>query len=423
MKRILDIFRVKEVRNKILIVLGLLVAYRVLAAIPVPGVNIAQLQQFFNSNQFFGFLNLFSGGGLSNLSVAMLGVGPYITATIIMQLMTIIFPKFKEMYYESGAAGQAKFNQYARMLTVPLALIESYGFLNLLISQGAIARPTLFGLLTNVLAISAGSMIALWLGELISEQKVGNGISLIILAGILSQFPSSISKAIAAYTPSLLIVYVGFVIFAILLIAAIVALNEGVRKIAISYARRVRGNKLYGGVSSYLPLKVNQAGMIPLIFAVSVLLFPQFIAQAVAIFSPSMSLKLNTVVSGFLNNQWSYGISYFLLVFIFTFFYTAITFNPDEVAKNLQRSGGFLPGIRPGEGTAMFFKRIIHRVTLWGAIFLGLIAILPLIVQGVTGVAVLTVSGTALLIVVSVALETMRQIDSQLTMRGYEGIE
>jgi preprotein translocase subunit SecY len=423
MKRILDIFRVKEVRNKILIVLGLLVAYRVLAAIPVPGVNIAQLQQFFNSNQFFGFLNLFSGGGLSNLSVAMLGVGPYITATIIMQLMTIIFPKFKEMYYESGAAGQAKFNQYARMLTVPLALIESYGFLNLLISQGAIARPTLFGLLTNVLAISAGSMIALWLGELISEQKVGNGISLIIIAGILSQFPSSVSKAIAAYTPSLLVVYIGFAIFAILLIAAIVALNEGVRKIAISYARRVRGNKLYGGVSSYLPLKVNQAGMIPLIFAVSVLLFPQFIAQAVAIFSPSLSLKLNGIVSGFLNNQWSYGISYFLLVFIFTFFYTAITFNPDEVAKNLQRSGGFLPGIRPGEGTAMFFKRIIHRVTLWGAIFLGLIAVLPLIVQGVTGVAVLTVSGTALLIVVSVALETMRQIDSQLTMRGYEGIE
>lgn len=421
MKRILEIFRVPEIRNKILIVLGLLVAYRVLAAIPVPGVNLAQLEQFFNSNQFFGFLNLFSGGGLSNLSVAMLGVGPYITATIIMQLLTIVFPKFKEMYYESGAAGQAKFNQYARMLTVPLALLESYGFLNLLISQGAIARPTLFGLITNVLAISAGSMIALWLGELISEQKVGNGISLIILAGILSQFPSSISRAFAAYTPAQLPIYIGFLIFALLLIAAIVALNEGVRKIAISYARRVRGNKLYGGVSSYLPLKVNQAGMIPLIFAVSVLLFPQFIAQAVAVFSPSFSLTLNNWVSGFLNNQWSYGISYFLLVFIFTFFYTAITFNPEEVAKNLQRSGGFLPGIRPGEGTALFFKRIINRVTLWGAIFLGLIAVLPLIVQGLSGVAVLTVSGTALLIVVSVALETMRQINSQLTMRGYEG--
>jgi preprotein translocase subunit SecY len=423
MKRILDIFRVKEVRNKILIVLGLLMAYRVLAAIPVPGVNLAQLQQFFNSNQFFGFLNLFSGGGLSNLSVAMLGVGPYITATIIMQLMTIIFPKFKEMYYESGAAGQAKFNQYSRMLTVPLALLESYGFMNLLISQGAMARPTMFGLITNVLAISAGSMIALWLGELISEQKVGNGISLIILAGILSQFPSSVTKAIAAYVPSQLVVYIGFLIFAVLLVAAIVALNEGVRKITISYARRVRGNKLYGGVSSYLPLKVNQAGMIPLIFAISVLLFPQFIAQAVAVFSPSASLTLNNIVSGFLNNQWSYGIAYFLLVFIFTFFYTAITFNPEEVAKNLQRSGGFLPGIRPGEGTSLFFKKIINRVTLWGAIFLGLIAVLPLIVQGITGVAVLTVSGTALLIVVSVALETMRQIDSQLTMRGYEGIE
>lgn len=423
MKRILDIFRVQEVRNKILIVLGLLLAYRVLAAIPIPGVNLAQLQQFFNSNQFFGFLNLFSGGGLSNLSVAMLGVGPYITATIIMQLLTIVFPKFKEMYYESGAAGQAKFNQYARMLTVPLALIEGYGFLNLLISQGAMARPTLFGLITNVLAITAGSMIALWLGELISEQKVGNGISLIILAGILSQFPGSVTRAIAAYVPSQLAIYIGFLIFAVLLVGAIVALNEGVRKISISYARRVRGNKLYGGVSSYLPLKVNQAGMIPLIFAISVLLFPQFIAQAVAIFSPSASLKLNAAVSGFLNNQWSYGVAYFLLVFIFTFFYTAITFNPEEVAKNLQRSGGFLPGIRPGEGTSQYFKRIINRVTLWGAIFLGIIAVLPLIVQGITGVAVLTVSGTALLIVVSVALETMRQINSQLTMRGYEGIE
>src|SRR3989338_1235335 len=209
MKRILDIFRVKEVRDKVLIVLGLLVAYRVLAAIPVPGVNLAQLQQFFNSNQFFGFLNLFSGGGLANLSIAMLGVGPYITATIIMQLLTIVFPKFKEMYYESGAAGQAKFNQYSRMLTVPLALLEAYGFLNLLISQGAINRPTLFGMITNVLVISAGSMIALWMGELISEQRGGNGISLIILAGIVSQLPSSIPRAIAAYTPSQLPVYIG----------------------------------------------------------------------------------------------------------------------------------------------------------------------------------------------------------------------
>lgn len=423
MNRFLDIFRVKEVRNKILIVLGLLAGYRLLAAIPVPGVDAGQLQQFFSTNQFFGFLNLFSGGGLANLSVAMLGVGPYITATIIMQLLTIVFPKFKEMYYEAGASGRAKFNQYSRILTVPLALLQAYGFLNLLISQGVIARPSLFGLLTNVVVITAGSMLALWLGELISEQKVGNGISLIILAGIVASLPSVVTQALSAYTASQLPVYIGFLAFALLLIAGIVYLNEGERKIPIAYARRVRGNKLYGGVSSYLPLKVNQAGMIPLIFAISVLLFPQFIAQAVAVFSPSLSLTLNNWVSTILNNQLIYGVSYFLLVFIFTFFYTAITFNPEEVAKNLQRSGGFLPGIRPGEGTAAYFKRIVNRVTLWGAIFLGLIAVVPILVQQATGVAVLTVSGTALLIVVSVALETKRQIGSQLSMRGYEGLE
>lgn len=425
MERFLQIFRVKEVRNKVLIVLGLLAAYRILAAIPIPGVNSAELQQFFNSNQFFGLLNLFSGGGLSTLSVAMLGVGPYITSTIIMQLLTIIFPRLKEMYYESGAAGQAKFNQYSRMLAVPLAMLQAYGFLNLLSSPGraVIAHPTGFGMLVNVLTITAGSMIALWLGELITEQKAGNGISLIILAGILSRLPSDIRLALAAYTPSDLVLYGGFVILAVLLILGIVYLNEGERKVPISYARRVRGNKMYGGVSSYLPLKVNQAGMIPLIFAISVLLFPQFIAQAVSIFSPSLSIKMNTFVAGILNNQWIYGISYFLLVFLFTFFYTAITFNPEEVSKNLQRSGGFVAGIRPGEGTSHFFSRIINRVTLWGAVFLGIIAVLPIIVQGVTHKQALNLSGTALLIVVAVVLETMRQVNSQLTVRGYEGIE
>lgn len=423
MNRFLQIFRVREVRNKILIVLGLLTAYRVLAAIPIPGVDAVRLQAFFGQNQFFGFLNLFSGGGLSTLSVAMLGVGSYITATIIMQLLTMIFPRMKEMYYESGAQGQAKFNQYSRLLSVPLAILQSYGFLNLLIARNVIDKPSFFGLLTNVIAITAGSMIALWLGELISEQKAGNGISLIILAGILSRLPTDLRLAMVAYTPQQLPVYLGFAIVAALLIVGIVYLNEGERKISISYARRVRGNRLYGGVSSYLPLKVNQAGMIPLIFAISVLLFPQFIAQAIAVVSPTWSLRINDLVTGFTNNQLYYGIVYFLLVFVFTFFYTAITFNPEEVSKNLQRSGGFVAGIRPGEGTAQFFSRIINRVTLWGAIFLGLIAVLPIIVQKATGVAVLNISGTALLIVVAVILETMRQVDSQLTVRGYEGIE
>ncbi|MEK7608312.1 MAG: preprotein translocase subunit SecY [Patescibacteria group bacterium] len=423
MDRLLQIFKVKDVRNKVLVVFGLLVLYRVLAAVPIPEVDPARLAAFFGSNQFFGFLDLFSGGGLSNLSLAMLGVGPYITSTIIMQLLTIIFPKLKEMYYENGAQGRAKFNQYSRVLTVPLAVLNAYGFLNLLASQGVIDKPSGLALLTNVSVITAGSMLALWFGELITEKKIGNGISLIILAGIVTGIPNSIRSAVLAYTPAALPTYIGFTIVGLLLIAGIVYLNEGERRIPIAYARRMRGMKLFGGVSSYLPLKVNQAGMIPLIFAISVLLFPQFIAQAAAIISPGLSLRINGVVSAFLNNQLIYGLVYFILVFTFTFFYTAITFNPEEISKNLQRGGGFVPGIRPGEATGTFFSKIINRITLSGALFLSLIAVLPIIMQRFTGVSALNISGTALLIVVSVALETMRQVNSQLTMRGYESLE
>ncbi len=423
MERFLQIFRVNEVRNKVLIVLGLLAAYRVLAAIPIPGVNAQALQNYFNTNQFLGFLNFFSGGGLANLSVVMLGVGPYITATIVMQLMTIIFPKMKEMYYEEGTRGQAKFNQYSRLLTVPFAFVQSYVFLTLLISQGVIPRPDPFSMVRNVIVITCGSMIALWLGELISEQKVGDGVSLIILAGIVSGLPRSIGVAIASYTPQLLTSYLGFIVAGAALIAGVVYLNEGERKIPVAYARRVRGNKMYGGAQSYLPLKVNSAGMIPLIFAISVLLFPQFLAQIVAVFSASWGLKINGFAQGFITNQLYYGVTFFLLVFIFTYFYTAITFNPEEIAKNLQRSGGFVPGIRPGENTEKYFGSLVNRITFFGAAFLGIIAILPIIVQALTGLSVVTISGTALLIVVAVALQTMRAVDSQLTVREYEGIE
>jgi preprotein translocase subunit SecY len=306
---------------------------------------------------------------------------------------------------------------------VPLALVNAYGFLTLLISQGVIDRPAAFAMVTNVIVIACGSMIALWLGELITEQKVGNGISLIILAGILARIPAFLGTVFASYTPSLITTYIGFAVVAVLLIGGIVYLNEGERKIPVAYARRVRGNKMYGGASSYLPLKVNQAGMIPLIFAISVLLFPQFAAFIVSIFSASWGLKISAFAAAFVANQLWYGIFYFLLVFVFTYFYTSITFNPEEVAKNLQRSGGFVPGIRPGESTEKFFGTVVNRITFWGALFLGFVAILPIIVQAVTGVAVLTISGTALLIVVAVALDTMRQVDSQLTVREYEGIE
>jgi preprotein translocase subunit SecY len=425
MNRFLQIFKVKELRTKVLIVAGLLVAYRLLAAISIPDVNAAVLANYFNSNQLLGFLNFFSGGGLATLSVVMLGVGPYITSTIVMQLLTIIFPKMKEMYYEEGQRGQAKFNQYSRMLTVPFALVQAYGFLTLLISQGVISRPDPFNFARNVIVIACGSMIALWLGELITEQKIGNGISLIILAGIITRLPSSFGLALTTLqsAPQLIPQYLGFVILGILLIAGIVYLNEGERKIPIAYARRVRGNKMYGGSSSYLPLKVNQAGMIPLIFAISVLLFPQFAAQIIAIFSAHWGVTVSNWATAFVNNQLLYGVVYFMLVFLFTYFYTAITFNPEEIAKNLQRSGGFVPGIRPGENTEKYFGSIVNRITFFGAAFLGFIAILPIIVQRITGIAVVTISGTAILIVVAVALETMRQIDSQLTVREYEGIE
>jgi preprotein translocase subunit SecY len=340
-----------------------------------------------------------------------------------MQLMTIIFPKMKEMYYEEGARGQAKFNQYSRLLTVPFAFVQSYGFLKLLMAQGVIAQPDAFSLIRNVIVITCGSMLALWLGEMISEEKVGNGISLIILAGIIVRLPSTFGIAIASYTPQMLTAYIALIVVGVLLIMGIVYLNEGERKIPVAYARRVRGNKMYGGSQSYLPLKVNSAGMIPLIFAISVMLFPQLLAQVVMLFSSTWGLRINSFASAFVSNQLWYGIFYFLLVFAFTYFYTAITFNPEEVAKNLQQSGGFVPGIRPGESTEIFFKGVMNRITFFGAIFLGFIAILPTIVQAVTGVSVVTISGTALLIVVAVALETMRQVDSQLTVREYEGIE
>jgi len=420
MEKIIQIFKLKDLRKKILIVLGIIVAYRLLSVIPIPKVDIIKLQEFFSQNQIFGFLNLLSGGGLSNLSIVMLGVGPYITATIIMQLLTIVFPRIKEIYYEEGARGQAKFNQWARILTVPLAALQGYGFLSLLASQGVIDKPVGLEAILNIIVIVTGSMLALWFGELISEQKIGNGVSLIILAGILSQLPNAFKQAILVYDSSLLLSYILFITIFLLIILGVVYLNEGERKIPVTYARRVRGMKMYGGVQSYLPLKVNQAGMIPLIFAISVLLFPQFIAQTTMIFSKDLGLKLVDLVNKFLANQLLYGIVYFILVFVFTYFYSAITFNPEEISKNLQRSGGFVPGIRPGENTSQFFSKLMNKTTFFGALFLGLVAVLPLIIQKITGISALHISGTSLLIVVAVILDTVRQINSQITMREYE---
>jgi len=422
MNKLLQLFKIKDLRNKILITAFLLLSFRALSAIPIPSIDAFRLKEFFSGNQIFGFLNIFSGGALDHLSIVMLGVAPYITATIIMQLLTMIFPSLKAMYYEEGAAGRAKFNRWSRYLTVPLAILQGYGFLNILISQNVVPHLGPFDLIKNVIIITAGSMILVWIGELITEQKIGNGISLIIFAGIVSRLPSALRQAVFSYNPEILPTYLVFAIVAVLVIAGVVFINEGERKIPIAYAKRVRGMKMYGGASSYLPLKVNQAGVIPIIFAISILLFPQFIAQAAAIFSKDLSLRLNDLVSTLFNNQYLYSLLYFGMVVIFTYFYTAVTFDPKEISKNLQRSGGFIAGIRPGDSTSRFLSKIINRLTLSGALFLGLIAILPQITRIVTGIAILTIGGTALLIVVSVALETIRQINSQLVMREYEEI-
>ncbi|MEZ4156416.1 MAG: preprotein translocase subunit SecY [Candidatus Paceibacterota bacterium] len=419
MKTLFQAFKIPETRKKILIILGLLAVFRLFAAIPIPGINVEQLRNFLAGNQFFGFLNLFAGGGLDNLSIMMLGVGPYITATIVMQLLTMIFPNLKELYYEQGAIGRAKFNRISRWLTVPFAALQGYGLLNLFQSQGLIGPFSSAQIFQNVLIVTAGSVLLMWIGELMSEQKIGSGISLIIFAGIVAQLPSAIQTAFFSYNEDLLISYLVFAAVAVAIIAGVVFVTEGERKIPVVYSKRVRGNKVYGGASTYLPLKVNQAGVIPIIFAISILLFPQFLAQILTAFSSGFAVKLQGILAAFTANHLAYGLTYFVLVAVFTYFYTAITFNPEELSKNLQHSGGFIPGIRPGKPTERYLKSTTGKITLFGAVFLGLIAVLPIITQAFTNTNTLSIGGTALLIVVSVALETYRQIESQVSIREY----
>lgn len=303
MNKLFAVFQIPELRKKVLIVAGLLVIFRIFTAIPIPGVDAERLSSFLSSNQLLGFFNIFSGGALANLSIVMLGIGPYITATIIMQLLTMIFPHLKEIYYEQGEAGRAKFNRYSHYLTVPLAALQSYGFLNLLMSQEVILALSPFDVIRNVTIVTAGSVFLMWLGDLITEQKIGNGISLLIFAGIVSSLPSTIQSVIFSYDSSLIPTYAAFLVMGLVVIAGVVFINEGERKVPISYSKRIRGNRMYGGVSSYLPLKVNQAGVIPIIFAISLLLFPQFLAQISALISSDLSIRLTELVNRFLSNQ------------------------------------------------------------------------------------------------------------------------
>ncbi|OGG54780.1 preprotein translocase subunit SecY [Candidatus Kaiserbacteria bacterium RIFCSPHIGHO2_02_FULL_55_25] len=419
LRKVKLVFEDGALRSRILFVLGALVVFRLLAAIPIPGINAASLESYLNSNQFLGLLNIFSGGGFSNLSIVMLGVGPYITASIVMQLMTVLIPKLKEMYQEEGDAGRMRFAQYSRYLTVPLAFVQAFGFLLLLQQNGVVPGLTLFGLMTNVTVIAAGSILLMWIGELISEFGVGNGISLMIFAGIVASVPQQIAQGVFSFDISQLPAYLGFIAAGVVIMAGVVFITEAERPIPVTYARRVRGNKVLGGISTYLPLRVNQAGVMPIIFALSFLLFPQMIATFLSGISISWLAAGASAVVAALANQWVYGGLYFVLVVVFTYFYTAITFEPHQIAKNLQKNGAFVPGVRPGGTTADYLGNIITRITLVGALFLGLLAVLPIILQGITGITAITIGGTALLIVVSVVLDLVKKIDAQTSIREY----
>jgi preprotein translocase subunit SecY len=412
------VFGDKVLRKRILITVGILVISRLLAVIPLPGINPTQLASLFSGNQFLSLLNIFSGGGLSSLSIVMLGVGPYITGSIIMQLLTLMVPRLKEMYQEEGDAGRKKFAQYSRLLTVPLALLQGYAFIILFQKQNILPSMTFNVLAMNLLIIVAGSMLLVWLGELISEFGVGNGVSMIIFAGIVSRLPSTLGQLFFTFDISQMPTYLVMLALILVVIFGVVMITEAERPIPITYSKQVRG----GGGSSmqtYLPLRLNQAGVIPIIFALSILLFPQMIFQFLSSSTSAVVSHIATIALTLLSNVWFYDISYFVLVVLFTYFYTAVTFDPDQVSENLQKSGAFVPGIRPGQPTADYISKVLVRLTLVGALFLGFIAVLPLVLRSVTGIQSLAIGGTALLIVVTVVIDLVKKIDAQVSVREY----
>lgn len=400
-------------------VLGTLIVFRLLAAIPIPGIDNIALNRFLSSSQLFGILNIFSGGGLSNLSIIMLGVGPYITGSIIMQLLTIMVPSLKKLYNEEGEAGRRKFTQYSRLLTIPLAAIQGFSLLTVLENQGILVDVTSFDRIVNLLCVIAGAVLLMWIGELVTEFGIGNGVSLIIFAGIVSRFPAKVNEMLFTFDVAQLPYYLIFAAVGVLVIAGIVLITEAERPIAVTYAKQVRGMKVYGGGSTYLPLRMNQAGVIPIIFALSILLFPQIIGTFLAKFTNPIVVKVAGALAAFNQTSILYAVLYFILVFLFTYFYTAVTFDPEQLSTNLQKNGAFIPGIRPGASTADYIGKVLGRITLVGALFLGIIAILPLIMQRVTGINSIALGGTSILIVVSVVLDLLKKVDAQVSMREY----
>lgn len=410
---------IKDVRNRVLFVIAMLAIFRLTAHIPMPGVDIDALKSFLAGNDILGLLNLFSGGTVENFSLVMLGVAPYITASIIFQLLVMVVPQLEELSKE-GESGQQKINMYTRIATVPLALLQAFSLIKLLQSQhGIIGDVGAMQFAFMLLTVTAGTVFLMWIGELITEKNVGNGISLLIFAAIVAVFPQTLQNLVLNYNPADLYTYILFLVIAILTIVGVVFITEGQRNIPVSYAkaRSVRGQS----ANSHLPLRVNMAGVIPIIFAVSLVLFPPVIAQFFVVKGGFLGTVSQGIITAF-NNQLFYGLLYFGLVFGFTYFYTAIIFKPEQIAENLQRQGGFIPGIRPGKQTEQYLAKVMSRLVLTGATFLSAIAVMPVAVQAISGIQSLAIGGMGMLIVVSVAIEVAKQIDAQIMMHEYDRV-
>ncbi len=420
-------FKLPDLRRKIIFTLVILVVYRFAAHIPVPGVNLEALRQVFQQNQLLGLLDMFSGGAMSNFSVMALGVYPYITAQIVLQLLAPIIPPLEQLSKE-GEAGRRKMNLYTHILTIPLAMLQGFGQASVLAQSSSTAGAALvnFGLraetwlpsVATLLTLTAGTLFAIWLGELIDEQGIGNGISIIIFGGIVARVPQRLGQMWVSNPWAILV----FIVVTAITVVGIVLVHEGQRRIPVHYARRVRGHRIYGGQSTHIPLQVNSAGMIPLIFAVSIIMFPGVVAsyfinsdvEAVARIAQGVTRLFDA-------NGAFYWILYFVLVVGFTYFYTDIIFQQQNLPEMLQRQGGFIPGIRPGARTAEYLYGVLRRITLVGALFLGIVAIMPFLVRPLAGTNQMLLTSTGLLIVVGVVLDTMKQLESQLLMRHYEG--
>ena len=412
--------KIPELKKKILFTAGILFIFRLLAHIPVAGVNLVSLKQLFLNNQFLGLLDVFSGGTLANFSVMALGLNPYINASIIFQLLTMVFPKLEALSKE-GEYGREKINQYTRMVTVPLAFLQGFGMYALLHSQKIIGDLSPLSLVAMMTTMVAGTVFLMWLGELVTEKGIGNGISMIIFAGIVGRLPISFMQTTSVIEAANIFNLLVFLLMAVAVIASVVFMEEAVRKVKIEYARRISGGKMYGGQSTYLPLKINQAGVIPIIFAVSFVLIPSMLGRFLSQVPQKTLASFATGLANFMNpGGIAYNLIYFFLVVGFTYFYTAVVFNPVKIADEIKKHGGFIPGIRPGKPTADFLSGILTKITLAGALFLGTVAILPSIMQTATGISTLAIGGTGILIVVSVILETFRVIENMIQMHGYE---